>query len=212
MMQRRTAAVAVFLLAMLAAPRRSDAGLLDFIWEMSGPQMLGPSIGCMLTFKGNLQWCVVSPLKANRLLIDENLHGPFLFLGGEYTFSTGRDGADGAEYKFFNTHRVAVTPQMMFRSLTWNRWKEVTFYHSAGFTFERLFGVDDARFDAFGKAGFIFVPVEAAFTRFHLALKFRLYPDGFTPDQFGQGPPLVGDRPHEWTWGFGVSFPLKKGG
>ena len=207
MMRRRTMAAAVFLLAMVAAPRRSEAGLLDFIWEMSGPQMLGPSIGCMLTFKGNLEWCVVSPLRANELLGEENLHGPFLFLGGEYTFSTGRDGTDGAKYKFFNTHRAAVTPALMFRAGTW---KNVTLYHAAGLTFERLFGVDDADFEAFNKAGFIFVPVEVAFPRFHVAVKFRLYPDGFTPDQFGQGAPYVGDRPHEWTVGFGVSFPLKK--
>ena len=209
MMRRRTAAVAVFLLAMLAAPRRSDAGVLDFIWEMSGPQMLGPSIGCMLTFKGELRRCLVSPLLTQRMLGDKGFQGPFLYVAGEYTFSTGKN-AGGHDYKFFNTHRLAFAPQLMVRS---TRVNNIDLFHAAGITYEYLFGVDDADFPSFDKFGFVFTPVEFAFPKFSIAPKIRVYPNGYTADEFGFGPPPDDpDRKHEWTYGLSVSFPLKIGG
>jgi len=49
-MTRRFAAVAV-LLFVLGLPRSSDAGILEFIWEMSGPQLIGYGHSCILPLR-----------------------------------------------------------------------------------------------------------------------------------------------------------------
>ena len=202
MMRRRTMAAAVFLLAMLAAPRRSEAGLLDFIWEMSGPQMLGPGIMCMIATPED--GCFgKSAVTVNRAALTstsrQKQHGPYLFLHGDWTFSTGKD-AGQVQFDFFETHRLAFAPQVMFRS---GSARNVGFFHGGGGSYEVLFG---SGFDTFDKFGFVVTPVEAVFEHVSVAFRMRIYPNGFTPDEFGQGPRHDYDRPLERTYGFSLSL------
>ncbi len=53
-MVRKLVAVGALFFAMLGAPRTSEAGLFDFIWEMSGPQMIGAGYGCLFTPPPNI--------------------------------------------------------------------------------------------------------------------------------------------------------------
>jgi len=204
-MVRRTAAVAVFLFSMLALPRHSDAGLIDFIWEMSGPQMLGPGIMCIIgsTDRGCFGTSAITVERAARQANASRQlrHGPYLFLHGDWTFSTGKDTGD-QHYDFFKTHRLAFAPQVMVRSGSAGN---VGFFHGGGTTYEVLFGKG---FDTFDKFGFVLTPVEAVFEHVSFAFRMRIYPNGFTPDEFGIGPREDYDRPLERTYGFSVSLKL----
>jgi hypothetical protein len=58
----------------------------------------------------------------------------------------------------------------------------------------------------FDKFGYKFTPVDVAYKRIAVAFEIRLYPNGFTDDEFGLGPRVTFDRPYETTYGFRVSL------
>lgn len=211
-MLRKASAIGVLLLALLAVPRPSEAGLIEFIWELSGPQMIGGGFGCTFDANWDRRDCRLASAALIRSQTDDN--GPFFFFGGEWTFSTGKnvrhpETNEVIDYRFFRIHRVAFAPGISFR----NRWLllgSARMYHAAAISGELFAGPD---FKRFTKVAVSVTPVELVFNdtgasrvKAAVALKLRYYPRGFTPDEFGFGPRLDYDRPGEVAVGGALSL------
>lgn len=249
-MLKRIAVAGIVLVSLLGMPNRSDAGLLEFIWDMSGPQMINGGFGCNFylsrdpanptertkNFDCRPQFLGASPLTvknevratvfrtlASKFRAQAELAAPELreelqrslleqalptyvprvtfLVGGEGGFSTGRND-NGVEYKAFRTWRIAATPEANLRV-------HGSIHAAAGVSWEYFHSADD-KFEAFHKCGFVFTPIEAVTDDVSIGIKVRLYPDGFTADEFASAVHLDYDRPHETTIGFNVTFPLHR--
>ena len=78
--------------------------------------------------------------------------------------------------------------------------------HGAGVSYGLLFGENFRRFDKFAVS---IIPIEASRGKWILGLKFRIYPNGFTDDEFGFGPRVSFNRPAEFTWGGTISYLIR---
>jgi hypothetical protein len=204
-MLRRVAIAGMVLYALLGVPRASHAGLLEFIWEMSGPQFIGSGAGCLYSLKLKKQECRIGGI----FLLPEsqktgNPHGPFLVLGGSAFFSTAKN-SETQEYGWFDANIVALEPGVLAFSKVGSEttWR---FGHGAGVSYARFFGDNFKPFDKFAVS---IIPVEATRGKWILGLKFRIYPNGFTDDEFGFGPRLNFNRPAEFTWGGTISYLIR---
>jgi hypothetical protein len=205
-MVRRFVAVGVLLVAVLGAPRASEAGLIDFIWEMSGPQLIGAGYGCLFTTKFKSDECRIGGVAAYALdgRPDESKDRFFWTLNGAYYLSTAKDS--GAQhYDWQDVQMLAFSPGVAFRSNKVNH--SVKVLHGAGVTYNFLFGRNFRRFDKFG---FTFTPIDVAYKRLSVGFVARLYPNGFTADEFGFGERVTYDRKKEWVLGFNVGWRLRK--
>jgi hypothetical protein len=203
-MTRRIAVLGIGLLVLLAAPRRSDAGLIEFIWEMSGPQMIGASYNCRLNFQFRHDDCPV-PIGRTTMGDDERrTRRLFLLASAALLVSTGKDSAT-AEYEPGETYLAALEPGLTYRSLPGENSGDFKIYHSAGITYGILFG---KHFHAFDKFGLKIIPVEVQYKRVEAAFTLRFYPHGFTNDEFGHGERQHYDRSSEWVLGFGFNIKL----
>jgi len=204
-MGRRIVLAGTLLVALLGAPRPSDAGLLEIIWEMSGPQLIGSGAGCLYTFQLQKQECRIGGI----FLLPEsqkptNPHGPFLVLSGSGFFSTPRDSKT-QEYGWFDANMVAFEPGVLAFSKVGSptSWR---LGHGAGVSYGLLFGENFRRFDKFAVS---IIPIEASRGKWILGVKFRIYPNGFTDDEFGFGPRVSFNRPAEFTWGGTISYLIR---
>lgn len=193
---------------LLLRPTDAQAGLMDFIWDMSGPQMIGGVLRCRVPVGGGTTKCtavgfpVFGVKKLQSDVMTERRTWANLE-GGVYT-STGKNDGN-TNYRAFRTEMLSFDPMIEFASVS-N--KKVRIFHGAGGTFQFLFGPD---FRAFGNAGFKVRVFGAEIgDLWELAFNVRLYPDGFGADQFGFGPSPPGDRPFERTVGASVSRKLRK--
>ena len=196
-MLRRMAVVGTLLFAlMLGAPRPSDAGILEIIWEMSGPQMLGVGYGCLYSLKGERQCRIGSGFFKG--LAQERTKGPGPYLGftGIIYGSTGKDSAT-QQYDWWEVGMVALEPVIAFRSYECGT--DVQVHHGVGISYDILFGRDIPTFDKFA---FTVTAIDVTIKRVAVGVKFRLYPNGFTDDEFKPGPRLNMNRPFETTVGF----------
>jgi hypothetical protein len=191
--------------ALLGVPRPSNAGLLELIWEMSGPQMIGSGASCLYTFGLQKVECRLGGVFLKAASDPEiNLHGPFLVLGGSALVSTSKD-SDTQEYGWFDANMVAFEPGVLVFSKV-STSSELRIAHGTGVTWGLLFGENFRRFDKFG---FSIIPIEVSYKKFIVAAKIRIYPNGFTDDEFGFGPRLDFDRPAETTYGFSLSYLIR---
>jgi hypothetical protein len=206
MMGRRIAVVGSLLIALVGIPRPSEAGLLELIWEMSGPQMLGLGYGCMFSLRdGSLEQCRVG---TNPIMQESHTamkKGPFLALGASIMGSTGKNSAT-QHYHWGEIWMLALQPGVAFRSYD-NAECAIQVHHGVGVEYEVLFGGDIRTFDKFA---FTVTPVDVSFRRVAFGIKLRMYPNGFTDDEFKPGPPIEMNRPFETTVGFTFSLILKK--
>ena len=109
-MLRRIVVLGLMMFALLGVPRRSEAGLLELIWEMSGPQMLGSGVSCLYSGRMQLQECRIGGMFLQPLHEQpKNPHGPFLVLGGSGLVSTSKD-SDTQRYGWFDANMVAFEP------------------------------------------------------------------------------------------------------
>ena len=204
-MLRRIVILGLMMFALLGVPRRSDAGLLEFIWEMSGPQMIGSGASCLYTFGLQKVECRLGGVFFRGAGgPDVNIHGPFLVLGGSGLVSTSKD-SDTQQYGWFDANMVAFEPGVLVFSKV-SPTSDLRIAHGTGVTWGLLFGDKFRRFDKFG---YSLVPIEVSYKKFIGALKIRIYPNGFTDDEFGFGPRLDFDRPAETTWGFSCSYLIR---
>ena len=204
-MVRRVFVTGILLVA-LGLPRSAHAGLLDFIWEMSGPQMIGTGYGCFLTLQWKREECRVHGVPVPVKIEQGAPHrgGPFLVLDASYLFSTGKDSAT-QDYDWGQVQMVMLEPALAFRSIGESGRDTVRIYHGVGVTWNYLFGKDMRGFDKFG---YKFTPIDIAYKQVAVAFEIRLYPNGFTDDEFGAGPRLDFNRPHETTYGVKVSWAI----
>jgi hypothetical protein len=201
MMRRRFGALGVLLFVLLGLPRTSNAGILEFIYEMSGPQLLGYGHACILSLRSKPVRCQFDVVRDSP--DDQNRRGPHLVLQGSIFFSTPRD-SETVEYDWFDVGMVALEPSLMVTSKLPSSRNGVRISHRAGITYNYLFG---RHFDSFNKVGFLIVPIEVTYRNIALAAKIRLYQHGFTDDQFGVGDlRLDRDRPSEAVYGASFSF------
>jgi hypothetical protein len=202
-MGRRIAVVGTLLIALFGAPRTSHAGLLEIIWEMSGPQMIGSGLSCVYSVTLKKQECLIGGMflkpEAER---PTNPHGPFLVLGGAAFTSTDRNSATQA-YEWFDANMVAFEPGVMVVSVVDTPASPVRFSHAVGLSYGLLFGKN---FRTFDKAAFLIAPVDVTYKKIAFGPKIRIYPNGFTDDEFGFGPRLDFDRPPEITLGFSFAY------
>lgn len=220
-MGRRLAVLGALLIALLGFSRPTEAGLLEIIWEMSGPRMLGLSYGCMINARsGSLEECRFGPTptrdlataalnnQATATSTDPN-RKVFVVLGGSLLTSTSHDSKndDGSlrqGYDWGEIWMLAIEPGVAWR---WHEGRRVQLHSGTGVSYELLFGRDIKAFDKFA---FTVTPIDVGWKRLAGGLRFRLYPHGFTDDEFKPGPLVKKDRGFEFTWGFTASIRIFK--
>ena len=179
--------------AVLAFPKTSHAGILDVIWEMSGPQMLGIGLQCDFQLTGTS--------KPECLLFGARLGGwesrqtraVWLNLLTAAYFSTGRDGKedDGQQIPFSGgrARMIGVDPMLGIHLYSTGQHR---FHVGTGLTVNRFFGPD---IDAFTNVGIKLRPLGWDWDRgfrfwsrtwkLEAAYNLRIYPDGFDASPTG---------------------------
>jgi hypothetical protein len=218
MMGRRIAVVGTLLVALLGAPRPSEAGLLDIIWEMSGPQMLGFAYGCLYSLNNHkLEQCRVgeNPTKTGKPA-PEKPKNPFLGFSAGIYGSTGLDSST-QPYEWFEIGMFEVATGLSFKSYETGgpNNDDVRVYHGFGVAYERFFGrgidgFNNGAIQPFNKWAITVTPVDVTLNRVAFGIKMRLYPEGFSDDEFKAGLPPADFRPFEATVGFTFSYIFKK--
>lgn len=195
---------------LLGFPAAANAGLMDVVWGMSGPQMVGSVVRCRTHVTDGATICNLFgvPLKGAtadvmRATNRETPTNPWwVALEGGWYRSTGKNN-DGRDFIAWKTEMLAFEPLLQY---VWNPNARNRVFHGLGPTFQFVAGdagAPSGAFDAFGKTGIKLRAIGAEFgDHWEVALNFRLYPNEFGADQFGYGPRPSGDRPFEWTWGF----------
>jgi hypothetical protein len=201
-MTRRMAVLGMLLFAVLGVPRTSDAGLFEFIWEMSGPRMVGATVSCLFTVDGKLDLAECRAGNGLATIQAKRRYVPLLVLGGGGFVSTGHDSATKT-YDWGDATMLVLEPGALFLSKLEPSKGGLRVGHGVGISYDVLFGKD---FQTFDKFAFTFTPVEVSYWRLVFALKLRLYPNGFTNDEFSPGPPASLNRGAELVWGGGVSY------
>ena len=167
----------------------SDAGLLELIWEMSGPQMIGSGFSCLYNFGLQKQECRLGGVFLKAASDPGiNPHGPFLVLGGSGLVSTSKD-SDTQEYGWFDANMVAFEPGIVFSKASTS--SELRIAHGTGMTWGLLFGDNFRRFDKFG---FSIIPIEVSSRRSSSRPKSASTPTAPPDDEFGFGPRLDFDE------------------
>jgi len=236
MMRRQIAIGATLVVAILGAPRLTEAGLLDIIWEMSGPQMLGVSFGCLVapgakTKAEKFDHCrlgEVPVVAVQRVSTNPdastaaNTDRPRTFIGfsGGIYGSTSQDSST-QKYKWWEIGMVELGAGLSFRSFNPPD-NHVRVNHGFGVIYERLFGrgIDDLEdgkpfnngaIHPFNKFAFSVTPIDVTINdKVAVGIKLRLYPDGFTDDEFKAGLPPAEHRPFESTVSFTFSYIIKR--
>ncbi len=213
-MARWIAAIVTLLIVTLGVPRASEAGILDFIWEMSGPQMLGLNHSCLYSPKDQ-KWvqCRVGDFLTRPLTVKRSTNiesrGPY------FGFSAGIYGSTGVDssmqnYIWGEIWMVELAPALVFRSYPRHDIGDVQIHHGVGVAYERFFGGRTknpaGRIDGFNKVAITLTPFDVTVKHVAFGVKMRLYPEGFTADQFKKGLPTASDRPFETTIALTFSF------
>jgi hypothetical protein len=195
MLQSRLFLIGCVLVALLGLPREGNAGIVEVIIEMSGPKMYGFSVDCRLDFQGTWQSCKTSVATKDAVApLVQDRRGPFwLSLGGGYYWSADKT-VNGQDYDRFEVKMVTFDPMIEFASKSWPvgyAQLPVQVYHGLiGLSYNVLFGES---FPTFSNVGLklrpfgIVIPVKGRFA-FDFSYDIRLYPTGFTAEDFGHIP------------------------
>jgi hypothetical protein len=181
MWKRRLWTMASACVLLLATPRESSAGLGEWIWEMSGPSMVGVLIECRASIADEIvDSCTVAGAPVRKRRVDRKF---WLALGGGLYGSTGKN-ADGTDYRGGKVWMLAFDPMLEVQSVN----KKVGVYHGViGMSYNLMFG---SGFSSFTNAGFklrplgILIPLPEGY-KLDVAYNLRLYPNGFSADAFG---------------------------
>jgi len=220
MMGRRIAVVGTLLIALLGAPRPSEAGLLEIIWEMSGPQMLGAAFGCLYSVSTKkFEQCRIGENPTTQYISKEadptKRKGPFIGFSAGIYGSTSEDSPT-QKFKWWEIGMVELGTGLSFRSYETGgpNNDDVRVHHGFGVVYERLFGrgiegFNNGAIRPFNKFAFTVTPIDITLKKVAVGIKLRLYPEGFTDDQFKAGLPPTDDRPFETTVAFTFSLIVK---
>ena len=203
MLRHRVGTVCLAVLALFAFPREGSAHFMDFIWEMSGPQMIGVVFGCEYDPKENKTDCrAIDKLLGKDVAERTEWRSVWVALDSALYFSTGKD-SDTLQTRAFRTYMVAFEPMLM-RGSSGNGGDGFSLYHGAGISYDFLFGSKFSRFDKFG---FKLQPIGFKYYSLTVAYILRMYHNGFTPDEFGVEPRQHDlDRPFETVHGVSAGF------
>ncbi len=193
----------IAVLALLAIPSTGHASIIDWIWTMSGPQMVGAVLHCEYDIQNNKSECrAIDYLFAGKLASRKERRVWLSIDTGFYT-GTGKD-SDGNVFKPFKNNMIAFEPMLEMRSYK-SIDQKVMYHHGLiGISWDYLVGADHESFDKFGLK---FRPVGVTFGRYNLSYTLRLYPNGFTPDEFGIVPREPGlNRGSEVLHGFTFGY------
>jgi hypothetical protein len=211
-MSKWKSVLSLVMVSMFATPRSSDAGIGELIWGLSGPQLVGFGMSCRLNFHLKPEECLAGARftgkttehkEGRRYLVPE----PLLSFGGSYFRSTGTNAEtkDGLEvpYRLGEVEMLEGEPALLLKFTT--KRDNVNVFLGTGVSYDFLFG---SHFEAFDKFAFKFTS-EVTIKKVNFGFVARLYPHGFTPDEFGNGERLHYARPAEWAFGPTVGFKFK---
>lgn len=182
MTRTRLCTAGIVFAALLASPGSASAGIIDFIWEMSGPQMAGVPITCDIDVRTGEYQCRALELhiKGDRNF-RRGMGRLWIAAGGGVYISTGKN-TTMREFGFGSVQLVAVEPTLHLRSYE-SAGRAVAVEHGlAGLSYFVLHGDG---FETFDKLGVKTIPIEVRIKRFTAAYTFRLFPEGFTSAEFG---------------------------
>jgi len=204
MLRHRVGTVCLAVLALFAFPREGSAHFMDFIWEMSGPRMIGVVVGCDYDLQRKTTECrALGKVLGRRGADSPERPKIWLVLDAAAYTSTGRDSGS-FQFDWFETYMLAFEPMLTVRSYG-DGGEGFSLHHGLiGVSYDFLFGSNFSRFD---KVGLKFQPIGFTFRGFKLSYNLRVYPNGFTADEFGFGPRLHDlSRPHETVHGFSLGY------
>src|SRR5262245_43866352 len=161
MSRTRFGTAGIALVALLSFPTVARASIIDVIWKMSGPQLVGAVLHCDVDPVSapspdyTRSECRVLDYRFTGALKERKERPWWLSLDlGAYT-STGRNSED-LDFKKFDDNMVAFEPMFEIRGYTTPS-GNLMFHHGlAGFSYNVLFGPE---FGTFDKAGLKFRPV-----------------------------------------------------
>ena len=184
----------------LTVPGSAAAGIIDFIYEMSGPQMWGIPIQCDLDLRSR-------PAKNEQDGTPRNYQCRFIekHLGGERLFRTAQDRwlwvsigggvytsttKDSRPLRFdaWKIGMIAYEPMLhvrSFQSAGSTRTRFAVEHGAIGFSHMLFVGKG---FDPFDNIGMKFMPLQVRYKRLSVGYTMRVFPRGYTSPQFG-GPP-----------------------
>jgi hypothetical protein len=199
--------------ASLAYPITASAGIGEIILQMSGPRMLGVGLECRMVFSGTREPCKVSS-PATAVFFAENQPDVkmWLSLGGGFYWSLNKT-VDGQDYDTGEVKMWSFDPMLEIESKAWpieNKNLKLQIYHGVlGVSYNLLHG--DA-FPTFSNAALRLRPAGIVIpfsTNWGVDFSYnvRLYPRGFTPEDFGKvalpdTEPNRGEAVHSFVIGF----------
>jgi hypothetical protein len=178
------------------------AGLIDYIWDTSGPQFIGKVFRCRGALRGGGSQC--DPLFGRPASAPEAPVWLSVESGVYVSLWKNSRTEDGTEidFRIGRTLLLAFEPIVEFRSVSGDGW---SLHHGIGAT-----GLVMASKD-FPRTGNLGYKVRLAAVEWtngaSVAFNVRLLPDGFGGDEFGVGPRPPGDRPFETSVGVMVALP-----
>jgi hypothetical protein len=198
---------------LLGSAVESQAGLLDYIWDTSGPPFLGLVFRCRQALKTESdpddqrereqKTMRCDPLFSRSPSASSKPVVSMVMESGFYV-QFGKDGKtdDGRKipFDFLNGVALAFEPIVEVHPPFYKKWPV---YHGVGVTALAI-ASDDFPFT--GNLGYKIRVVRVEWKGWSAAVNLRLFPDGFSDDQFGAGPPPTGDREKELSVGFSVGF------
>ena len=202
-----TSLVAVALL--LSTPRTGSAGIGEWIWEMSGPQMVGGGIECKFTFKGELEICYVTSGVPFSVANNKRKVRPRISIEGGLYGSTGKN-SNGVEYKAGDAWMFAFDPmiELVHHETTMTAGADrAEIYHGLGVSYNRLFGKD---FHPFNNAAIKVRPIGVRFGRNNLEFDLRVYPNHFSATDFGKVPVGPEETGVETVWSLSYGIAIGK--
>jgi hypothetical protein len=201
MKPRRVWIVASVFVVMLALPRIAHAGIGEFIWEMSGPQFEGGGLECKFALSGALQQCYAI-IGLQKVRVQPRQHEVRLSFEGAGYFSTGKN-SEGTDYEFGQIWMLAFDPMLEYVSLVCD---SATFYHGfMGVSYNLFLGKG---FDPFPNVAFKLRPIGVKLKSVAFEYNIRLYPNRFTPDEFGKDPLPTTNGRAEAVHSFSVLIPI----
>jgi hypothetical protein len=199
--RRRVAVMALAIAIVLAGPRKTSAGFIDFIYEMSGPQLVGIGPTCRIGLgPGERPRCsFFGAIEAFEPRVDPTRTPPRARLSSDFGYFTA-DGADvNGSYRFNEVKMIGIEPIVEVRT---GQLGTFTFHHGAGVTFHHFRG---DTFDSFWRKGLKFrvvsfeVPLGDRVT-LGGAYNVRYYANRVEAGDFELVKPPDADRPGEVIW------------
>jgi hypothetical protein len=204
-----------FMLAIVLAPQAASAGMgevIDAIIGLTGPQMIGVPIKCELNLQTQETTCYAAGIRIPRQerKIDDDFWQRRKFwasLGGGVSFSTGKN-SEMREFDAFAVRMLALEPTLNYRTILTAG--GFALEHGAGPSLLQLSGTD---FDSFVKGGIKLTPAALTWRHVsrhnlivHVAYNLRIFPKGFTSEDFGSTSITHTGREFAHGFTFGVGF------